>query len=588
MSDNIKSSDRLTLQPHVSLVDTTTLGASPMVGFGATWQPQAANAYSASINVGSSQPNVDVNRSYSDPVGARFDCQAGTAIVSGPGDTNGGAQSAVSLDAAWTHSFRAGGSVTADLFSQVQTGQIISALIEEPNTYYPGGYLTDLLGAYRAPSVCGPNAAAPTVFAQENVGGTRRLYQGVNLSGRFPLGRYVVLLPNYSLNKAELTAASGRLEDGPSTTLVGAQLPNRPLHRAGLTVDGYLPRSGIEVLANARYTGANNQQNLGPYVEFSAGLSHEFGPGQVTLFENNVFNTYGGEFATDSGVLPLPLSNGALFRTAATPLLPRTINLSYTMTLGGPRPGPALASVSNFAAAAQAQTTSAQGNQRGARFVPVPPPPGTDPLSPATTRASCDAAAQSDGAPVFAALRAYVAAYQAKTALPAVPNMQVVAHTTRAGSSVPYYLELRPNLRRPGSTNGASGVAGAGSFRGGFGGERGAGPEGGPGGGPPVGGPSMVVGNAPPRAQPTDAERAAFRNSPAVRAFRGFTACAYITVLSPADAAAKGIAPQSGGRPAFLYVPTIGLVFVRPPELPQGGGSLKSGASPSPSPSPRS
>ncbi len=341
-ADAIKSSDRLTLQPRVSLVNTTTLGTSALAGFGATWAPQEANSYTASVNVGSSQPNTNIDRSFSDPASARFDCQAKTAVVSGPGDTNGGAQSAVSLDAAWTHRFVSGNSLTADLFSQVQTGQLITALIAEPASYFAGeaGYLTDVAAAYASPSVCGAGSGVPALYVQEAVGGTRRIYQGVNVSGRFGLGRYLVALPTYSLNKAELTAASPRLQDGPSTTVVGAQLPNRPLHRAGFTLDGYLPRSGIELLGNAQYTGSNNQQNLGPYATVSAGISHAFGPGQVTLFENNVFNTYGGVFATDAFAAPLPLSSGASFETAATPLVPRTVNLSYVVNLGGPRPGP--------------------------------------------------------------------------------------------------------------------------------------------------------------------------------------------------------------------------------------------------------
>lgn len=570
LSDGIKSSDRLTLQPHLSLVNTTTLGTSLLTGFGATWQPQTANSFTASFNVGSSQPNVDLNRSYSDPVGARFDCGAGTAVVSGPGDENGGRQSAVSLDAAWTHNFRSGGTVTADFFSQVQTGQIIGALIAEPAAYYPAGYLTDLLGAFRAPSVCGGSAAAPAVFVQENIGGTRRIYQGVNVSGRFPLGRYVVLVPNYSLNKAVLTAASGRLEDGPSTTIIGQQLPNRPLHRAGLTVDGYLPRSGTELLANARYTGAGNQNDLGPFVQLSAGIAHQFGPGQVTLFENNIFDTYGGLFATDANAVALPLSNGDLFRTAATPLLPRTINLFYTMTLGGPRPGPAFASVANAARAAAAAVPapgpSGSPGPRGGCFVPAPPLQGTDPLSLATARPSCDATAQAEAKPVFDGIRAYVAAYDAKTKRPDVPNVQITPHTANADGSLPYYLELRPNIPRPA---GLRAPGGAPRRMGGIGGPRGEGE--GPAAAPPAGTP-------PDGGSPADAQRTAFRNSPAARAFRGFAGCAYITVLSSADAKAKGIVPAAGGRPGLYYLPGTGFVFVRPPELPQGGGSLKPGS----------
>ena len=591
LSDSIKSSDRLTLQPRLSLVNTTTLGTSLLTGFGATWQPQTENSFTASINVGSSQPNINLNRSYSDPVGARFDCQAGTAIVSGPGDENGAGQSAVSLDAAWTHNFRSGATVTTDVFSQVQTGQIIGALIGEPAAYYPAAYLTDLLGAYRAPSVCGSSAAAPSVFVQENIAGTRRIYRGINVSGRFPVGRNIVLLPNYSLNEAVLTAASGRLEDGPSTTIIGAQLPNRPLHRAGLTVDGYLPRSGIELLANARYTGAGNQQNLGPYVQVAAGISHQFGPGQVTLFENNLFDTYGGLFATDAGAVSLPLSNGDVFRTAATPLLPRTINLSYSVTLGGPRPGPAFASVAGAArtaAAAAAPSPEPTGSPgaRGNRFVPVPPPPGTDPLALAISRTSCDAAAQTDGKPIFDAIRAYVAAYEAKTKPVDVPNVQIVAHVVTVDRTVPYYLELRPSFAgaRGGQAQPAGGLGEgrrfgnrSGAGEGGAPGTSGGGPggPGGLGGSGPEGGPPPVIGNAATDTPPTDAQRAAFRNDPAVRAYRGFTGCAYITVLSASDAKAKGIAPPSAGRPGLFYVPNVGFVFVRPPELPQGGGSLK-------------
>ena len=588
LSDNIKSSDKITLQPRVSIVNTTTLGTSALAGFGATWAPQSSDTFTSSINVGSSQPNININRSYSDPVSARFDCQARTAIVSGPGDTNGGSQSAVSLDAAWTHRFASGNSLTADFFSQVQTGQLITALIAEPASYYSPvpGYLTDLAAAYASPNVCGAGNGIPAVYAQESVGGTRRIYQGVNINGRFGLGRYVVAIPTYSLNKAELTAASGRLQDGPSTTLVGSQLPNRPLHRAGLTVDGYLPRSGIELIGNAQYTGSNNQQNLGPYVSVSGGISHVFGPGQVTLFENNIFNTYGGVFATDEFASPLPLSSGGVFRTAATPLVPRTVNLSYVMTVGGPRPGPALASIKNIAQATPEPTPNPSASPGRNRFVPVPPPPGVDPLSLATSRPECDATQQATAKPLSDALRAYVTAYAAKTKLPDVEAFTIVPHVATVDPTVPYYLELRP--RRPQGAANRDGAAGdpggfprAGRFGGGGGGgERQPGGGGSPGGGaegPPPGEGGPPGGNAPGgegAGAPTDAQRAAFRNSPQALAFRAFTSCAYVSVFTADQAKAKGIVPQ-GGRPGLFYVPGTGLTFVRPPELPQGGGSLK-------------
>ena len=583
LSDAFKSSDRLTLSPRVSLVNTTTLGTSVLAGFGATWRPRTADTFGANASVGSSQPSLDLNQSFSDPLSARFDCSADTAIVSGPGDVNGGHQSAVSLDANWTHQFvRSGAQITADLFSQVQTGQIITAAIAEPASYFPilptGSYVNALDSAFHTASVCGAGRLSPTVYVNEPVGGTRRLYQGLNATGRFGVGRYLVFLPNYTLNVAKLTAASGRLDDGPSTTIVGEQLPGRPIHRAGLTIDGLLPRSGTELLFNAQFTGENNQQNLGPYTTFAAGISHGFGPGRVTLFENNVFNTYGADFATDAFDRPLALSDGDQFRTSATPLTPRVVSLSYTMALGGPKPGPALASVSRIAqnVPASAASAGASGPPGGGlgRLQAIPPPPGTDPLSLATTRETCDAAAQPNAVPEFAAFKAYVAAYEGKQALPAVPGVDLIAHALPAGSTVPYYLEVRPRFGRPPGAQSTSG-AGAASPRLGGGGFGGSG--GGPGGGGFEGGP-------PPGGPPPDASQnasgnatAAPRRSPGPEqlAFRGLIQCAYVTVLSSSDAKAKGIVVQSG-RPGFFYVPTIGLVFVRPPELPAGGGSLKS------------
>jgi hypothetical protein len=591
IADSFKSNDKLTLSPRLSIVNTTTLGTSVLGGFGATWRPRAQDTYGASINLGSSQPSINLNHSFSDPLGARFDCQAGTAVVSGPGDTNGGAQSAVSLDANWTHQFvRGGGQISVDAFSQVQTGQVITAQIEEPLSYFdlasptPGLYTQTLYAVYRAPSVCGLAAATPRIFVAEPVSGTRRIYQGINASGRFGIGRYFVALPNYTLNVAELTAASARLSDGPSTTIVGAQLPNRPVHRAGITLDGYLPRSAIELLANAQYTGANNQQNIGPYMTVAAGISHGFGPGVVTLFENNVFDTYGGIFATDAGVSPLPLSDGEQYRTAATPLTPRTISLSYVIAVGGPKPGPAIAAVSSRAlaqAAAPSPEPSGSPGARGGpgRFVPVAPPPGADPLSLATTRSSCDADAQAAAKPAFDALRAYIAAYEAKTALPVLQSVQMIAHIATADPTVPYYFEMRPNGPRPaaGASAGTQ-TSGAGSFRrGGAGGGPGiGGPGGGPGGGEPGGPPPGGPGDGPP--PPASGESPQQRgNSAAGRAFRGFVGCAYITVWTSTQAKAKGI-DTSSARPGLLYVPHTGFVFVRPPELPQGGGSLKQGS----------
>jgi len=164
-----------------------------------------------------------------------------------------------------------------------------------------------------------------------------------------------------------------------------------------------------------------------------------------------------------------------------------------------------------------------------------------------------------------------------------------VSLAATAVTSIPYYLEIRPNLRPPGAPGNGGAATGAGGddqrrggLGGGFGGgNRGEGGLGGP-GGPGGGGPPEGPGGGPPPEgggqgqpnPPTQAQRDAFRNSPAFKAFRGFTVCTYVTVLSSTEAKAKGIDTASR-LPRLLYLPTVGFVFVRPPELPAGGGSLK-------------
>ncbi len=583
-SDTIKSNDKLTLTPSLSFADTSGVGGSFLAGMSATWRPAAHDTFALSANVGSSQPNLGALRSFSDPVSSRFNCDAQTAVVSGPGDTgNGQKQSATAINATWAHQFNGGASVSLAAYSQLQSGQLVNALIEEPASYFTSagaGYLQSVYAAYRSPTVCGTDALTPAVYVNESIAGTRRLYQGFNANGRFELSPYVSLLPSYSLNLAVLEAAGGRLGDGPSTTVVGAQLPNRPIHKGNVAVDALLPRSGIELLANAQYVGANNQQNLGPYINMSFGISHKFGPGQVTLFENNAFDTYAGVLATDTYARPLPLSNGTSFVTAANPLTPRTIFASYAVAIGGPAPGPAFKGRGTRVAQATPQPEpSGSAAPRRIRFTSNPPPPGTDPLSLASSRDTCDAPARDLATPVYDGLHAYVAAYEAGAKAADVPDLTITAQKTAAGATVPYYLVLRPKFNRP--AGGAGGDAnGGGRGRrngGGSGGPGVGGSAGGAGGEPPVDGGVVTAQSAPEppaRTPEQDAARRAAQNSPEAKAYRAFVGCAYVTLLEEDDAKAKGI-DVARGRGGLLYVPGTGLAFVRQRELPVGGGSLR-------------
>ncbi len=597
-ADAIKSSDRITLSPRLSLATTTGVGTSVLGGFGASWRPQPSDSFDGSFSFGSSQPQSNLNLSFSDPLGAQVNCAAQSAIVSGPGDI-GGHQASFGVDAAWTHQFKSGATLSLDAYNQVQSGQLIQALIAEPvgSTYFPLGYVQAVDSVYHQATYCGASASNPTLYVSERVGGTRRLYQGMDVSARFGLGRYVVVLPTYSLNLAKLTAAGPRLLDGASTSIVGAQLPGRPIHKGGLTIDALVPSNKTELLANVQYTGTNSFQNLGSYVTVAAGVAHDVGPGRLTLFENNMFNTYAGVFSSALYAQPLALSNGGQLQTAAFPLTPRTISATYTLNVGGPRPA------SPLGTAAQAAQRSAQLAQQQQQNIlrsigtPLPPPPGADPLALATTRTSCDADAQKAAKPVLDELRGYVNAYEAKATLPALAAFDVTPHPAALDPKIPYYLELRPKLalglaQGPGAgAQRPGGPGGPGGDPRGFGEREGGGP----------GGPIIVQSQAGP--QISDAQRQAFLNSPGFKAFRGVLGCAYVTVMTTPEARAKGLVPtprqpqnpsssqgqsapvqaqanRGGAGGGLFYVPGVGIVSVRPPELPQGGGSLKQGTPP--------
>jgi hypothetical protein len=237
----------------------------------------------------------------------------------------------------------------------------------------------------------------------------------------------------------------------------------------------------------------------------------------------------------------------------------------------------------------------------------VAPPPGTDPLAVATSRTECTAELQPLATKVLAQLGAAAQAFAAgATTLPTVDGVSVTPHGDAKGS---WWLalgpQIPPNLVRRPEGNGTNGAGG--DRRGGFGGPGG---PGGPGQGPPPGGfePEVTVG---PNAN-ENAPRPQFSPSPeliaALQPFRALVSCSYGTVLTPAEATAKGIdlgpqgpvpgaspapspaaspAPGASPRPGegrggaqrgrgFLqYAPNVGIFVVRAPDLGTGGGSVK-------------
>jgi hypothetical protein len=594
LSDSYKVNDKLTLGPNLSYASTTGAGGSLLGGFSASWRPAGPDTYKASFAFGSSQAGNGLIRTYSDPNSARVNCYAGTAQVSGPGDLPG-PQSSLSYDLAWTHQW-SHGQFSIDAYRQSQSGQLISAAVTANSLGLVGTpYFNDIAQYFG--TVCGANfGPTPTVYVQQQIGGTTRVYQGYTATAQIGIGKNVVLIPSFSTTGAAVTAANPLYTGLDSTLVLNAQIPGRPLHTGNLTVDAYQPQSGLEFLANAHYVGANNNQHIAPYVLVNAGISHAVGLGRLTFFASNLFNTESGTFSTLLYAQPIPLSGGGTLLQAANPNAPRQYTVTYSFNTGA-RPG------AGFSRGARASTTAAGGAggaQRGGlgfgQLKFVPPPAGTDPLTLDGSRPECTAELRPAVQTALAQLKAVADAYASGAAtLPPVKGIDVSAHGDPKGT---WWLALAPDLprdllqQRPGGPGGGRGPQFA--------------PPGGPRGegGPPGYQERVAVGPAPG----TDEPRPAFSPSPqliaALQPFRSLVSCSYGTVFTPSEAKARGYdvgapgfvarvdaspspapSPVPGASPAprgsqrrggFVnYAPGVGLFVIRAPQLQTGGGSVK-------------
>jgi hypothetical protein len=591
LNDQYKVNDRLSVGPNVSLASLSGSGSSLLGGISGQWRPNTGDTYGGSVSLGSSQSASGLIRTFSDPASARFNCAAGTANVSGPGDQPG-PQSAISYDANWTHQWKFG-QLRFDFYRQTQADQLINAQIVATslgmNASSP--YIQALNGFYGLPTTCGTGAVLDpnNVYVSEPIGDMTRQYQGLTFSGRIAIGPHLVAIPAYSVNGAVVTAADARLLALNSTTIIGSQISGRPLHRGNVTLDGDLPHLGLELLSNVSYTGPNNSQHLDPYVLVNLGASHQLGAGRISFLESNVFNTESGVLSNLTYAEPISTSGGGLLYVAANPNTPRQFSVTYTFNTGA-RSGAGGARQSRTAAAAGAASAAAalagQGTaQQRARglgsFTPYPPPDGTDPLSVAEKRDSCKPEDATIAAPVLAQLQAAVDAFKAGKPIPAVEGLALIPHGSATTDK--WYFEVRPNIPNAGQNgqNGQNGQGRRGQGGGGLGGPGG--PGGGPGG---EGGPPPITSSGPgperitvePRAQPTGSPGPRPTANPALRAafekFRATISCAYFSALTQDDVTAKGFG-EFRGRNALGYAPGIGLFAVRAPELGVGGGSVK-------------
>jgi hypothetical protein len=140
----------------------------------------------------------------------------------------------------------------------------------------------------------------------------------------------------------------------------------------------------------------------------SAGLVAGLKRGELSFTASNIFNTYGGIFATPENAVPYTAANGTLIPTIARPNTPRQFAITYTARFGqGAQP---ITPGENAGGPG-----GPGGGRRGGfgRFMqPLPESPPADPFA-LNASPMCTADAQKDAQALLSGLKAYAAQIQA-------------------------------------------------------------------------------------------------------------------------------------------------------------------------------
>jgi len=466
VTDSIHSNSHLTLSESIGLTQATGGYGGALETLAATWHPDKVDTYTASYSLTGSPAQQSRSTILSDPYSLRFTCDGENNVAFGnaPG-ASPEASSSTSARIGYTRTF-SGGNVTVQLYRQQQNNVLlptnVNGTILLANGTLSPAYVAAVQQVFQSSAGCG--SAAPfnvsDLYFSTPVAGVQRIYQGGSITGYATIGN-LVIQPFWNTTVSQAISNSPFINNPYSITISGQQLPNVPLQRAGIILDYKSRHSAIEWLADAQYTGRNNQNNLPAYTQFDAAANVLFNKGSLTFAAENITGTYAGIFSTPVGAVPYYTQNGSIVPTVARPLSPRTYQVTYTVKYG---PG-ALGNTH------VAQTVSPRGGGRGAggggsqggpggggtgggtrsAITPLPTSPPTNPFDVSTNSEQCPSDAHAIASTLSTELKAYVAQIEAaKTATgypatmpaPAITDATVTYHglgDTYALSIVPHF-----------------------------------------------------------------------------------------------------------------------------------------------------
>ncbi|HEV2262715.1 MAG TPA: TonB-dependent receptor [Candidatus Rubrimentiphilum sp.] len=449
INDSIRSNPKLRFNDSIGISHSSNAPSSILLGLSTNWQPTTSDTYAFSYNIGGQGARFGRQGILTDPAQLRIDCNGDIAYGSAPGD-NSTANSSSSARLSYSHKFN-GGLISAQVYRQVQNDIVLpvdvngTALVG--SGIFPPGYFAIAHNTFV--NACG--VPIGTAFGPANtyfstpISGVQRVYEGFHLNGFFTLGN-LVAEPYYDTQVALANSSDPRFSNPYAITIPGAQLPNVPLHRAGLTLDYKVPRSVFEYLLDASYTGTNNSQNLPAYTTVDAGVDWQTSHGTVTFAASNIFNTYGGIFATSQGAVPYVTQNGTIIPTVARPNTPRQYSVTYSVRFGqniprtnntGPSLTPGGGEGNGFFVSGGRGGNGGAMAQMFRQMMQLPQSPPSNPFA-LNTLPVCTADSQKIVQPVLDALKNYTAQIEAMKsagkypatppAPPSIPGFQIQYH----------------------------------------------------------------------------------------------------------------------------------------------------------------
>jgi hypothetical protein len=323
--DRYHPNDRLTVTGRAG--SSASNGASAFsAGLDVRWQPMRSLAYDLAGSSGDLGSGIVVSSAaFPPPSSLTFDCANGLAYGSVP-SVNAAHQRASSLRASVERSGKRGRLALTAWSTELQGAPVLTA-VDAASTALPPGYLGAVGAFASSPLVCGSPSVGSVAFTSFQPADQRN--RGVTVAGTLEFGKS--LLAGFASVQSRFVTSGT-----PATAALspaGAQVPDVPLHRAGVVFTTKAGKS-VDFLASAGVTSANNPNRLGAYTLFNAGFATPLREGSLALVGTNLGNVHPGPFVPRAETVAFARAGASPLALAATPLAPRAVALTYTVRTG--------------------------------------------------------------------------------------------------------------------------------------------------------------------------------------------------------------------------------------------------------------